>query len=143
MSAPAVEIELVAAPGAAEEQAILDALIAYNDAAAGPGGHQPLAVVVRDAAGAVIGGLWGTTSYRWLFVRYLVLPATMRGQGIGTRLMAAAQDEARRRDCLGMWLDTFSFQAEGFYHKLGFATFGTIADYPPGGARHFLAKRFD
>lgn len=135
-------VELVAAPGAAEEQAILDALVAYNDAVAGPDRHQPLAVVVRDPAGLVIGGLWGTTSYRWLFVRYLVLPEAMRGRGIGTDLMAAAEQEARRRGCLGMWLDTFSFQAEGFYHKLGFTTFGTIADYPPGGARHFLAKRF-
>lgn len=143
MSAPGAEVELVATPGAAEEQAILDALIAYNDAAAGPGGHEPLAVVVRNPAGTVIGGLWGTTSYGWLFVRYPVLPDTMRGQGTGTRLMASAEAEARRRGCLGMWLDTFSFQAEGFYHRLRFATFGTIADYPPGEARHFLVKRFD
>lgn len=136
-------VELVAAPGAAEEQAILDVLSAYNEAMAGPGDHRPLAVVVRDDAGAVVGGLWGATSYRWLFVKYLALPEDRRGGGTGTALMAAAEAEARRRGCIGIWLDTFSFQAEGFYHRLGFSTFGSIADYPPGGARHFLAKRID
>ena len=136
-------VELVAEPGDAEEQAILAALVAYNEAAAGPNRRQKLALVVRDEAGDVIGGLWGATAYDWLFVQYLVLPAARRGQGLGRALMADAEAEARRRGCIGVWLDTFSFQAEGFYHKLGFTTFGSIADYPPGGARHFLMKRID
>ncbi|MDB5536981.1 MAG: Acetyltransferase family protein, partial [Devosia sp.] len=41
---------------------------------------------------------------------------------------------------VGIWLDTFSFQARPFYEKLGYSVFGTIPDYPPGGARYFLSK---
>lgn len=42
-----------------------------------------------------------------------------RGKDIGTRIMLAAEDEAIKRGCIGSTLDTFSFQALGFYEKLG------------------------
>ena len=52
------------------------------------------------------------------------------------------QAEAQARGCFGAWVDTFSFQARPFYEKQGYTVFGTIADQPPGHARHFLFKRF-
>jgi hypothetical protein len=39
-----------------------------------------------------------------------------------------------------VWLDTYSFQARGFYERLGYTVFGTINDYPPGHSRFFLTK---
>jgi hypothetical protein len=51
--------------------------------------------------------------------------------------------EARARGCIGVWLDTLSFQARPFYEKHGYALFGSIEDQPPGHARHFLFKRFN
>lgn len=134
-------IEVVAAPGDTERDAILAPLVAFNDAAVGPTERHPVAIVIRDGEGAIVGGLWGMVSYRWLFVQYLVVPASMRGQGRGRELMLAAEAEARRLDCVGLWLDTFSFQARGFYEKLGYRCFGQIDDYPPGEARFFLSKR--
>jgi len=136
-------VEVVATPDDAVLEAILAPLIAYNDAAAGPTERHPVAIVIRDADGAVIGGLWGRTGYRWLFVQYLVVPEGQRGQGRGSELMLAAEAEARRLDCIGVWLDTFSFQARGFYEKLGYRCVGQIDDYPPGEARFFLSKRID
>jgi len=136
-------IEIVAAPGDAERDAILAPLIAHNQAAAGATDRQTVAIVIRDDDGAILGGLWGTTGYRWLFIQYLALPPALRGQGQGRALMAAAEAEARRLGCIGMWLDTFSFQARGFYEKLGYRVLGEIADYPPGHARYFLSKRLD
>ena len=55
--------------------------------------------------------------------------------------MQAAEEVARERGCIGMWLDTFSFQARGFYVKPGFTVFGTIDDYPIGHRRFYLSKR--
>lgn len=134
-------IEVVAAPGDAEREAILAPLRRHNEAAVGPSDRRHVAIVLRDAAGSAIGGLWGTAGLRWLFVQYLAVPAELKGRGHGRALMAAAEAEALRLGCIGIWLDTFSFQAQGFYEKLGFRTFGTIDDYPPGEARHFLSKR--
>ena len=134
-------VEIVTAPGEAEREAILAPLRRHNDAAAGPTDRQDVAIVIRDTAGAIVGGLWGATGYRWLFVQYLALPEALKGQGHGRALMAAAEAEALRLGCIGVWLDTYSFQAQGFYERLGYRTFGTIDDYPPGESRHFLSKR--
>ncbi|MEG8039958.1 GNAT family N-acetyltransferase [Sphingomonas sp. LR60] len=134
-------IHLIPNPGDAELDAILAPLAAHNDAAAGPTERHKVALVLRDDASTAIGGLWAEASYRWLFVKYLALPPQARGKGQGRALMLAAEDEARRLGCVGIWLDTFSFQARGFYEKLGYGVFGRIDDYPPGEARFFLSKR--
>ena len=55
--------------------------------------------------------------------------------------MEQAEAVAREQGCVGIWLDTFTFQAPGFYRKLGYALFGEIPDYPPGSSRFFLSKR--
>ncbi|HEY5801084.1 MAG TPA: GNAT family N-acetyltransferase, partial [Burkholderiaceae bacterium] len=86
------------------------------------------------------GGLWGMTGFGWLFVQLLSVPDDLRGQGVGRELMAMAEAEAKARGCSGVWLDTFEFQARGFYEKLGYQQFGEIAEYPPGYARYFLKK---
>lgn len=70
------------------------------------------------------------------------MPETLRGSGLGASLMRRAEEEAVRRGCRGAWLDTFSFQARGFYERLGYTVFGTIQDYPPGHRRHFMQKTF-
>jgi ribosomal protein S18 acetylase RimI-like enzyme len=99
-----------------------------------------LAITVRDASGGIVGGLWGRTGYGFLFIELLAAgPAA--GTGMGTRLMAQAEAEARRRGLAGMWLDTWTFQAPGFYRKLGFAEIGRIPNYPPGHDRIFFMKR--
>lgn len=136
-------IEVVASPGEDERLAILAALVAHNDASVGPTERRQVAIVVRDAAGAITGGLWGMIGYRWLFIQYLALPPESRGQGLGRRLMEQAEAEARAAGCIGIWLDTFSFQARGFYEKLGYGVFGQIDDFPPGHSRFFLTKRID
>ncbi|UUL81343.1 GNAT family N-acetyltransferase [Sphingomonas qomolangmaensis] len=134
-------IEVSDAPSDGERAAILAVLNAYNDQAGPPIEQRLVAVTVRDDAGAIVGGLWGRIAYRWLFVQYLALPPMMRGQGVGSRLMRAAEDEALGSGCVGVWLDTFSFQAQGFYERLGYAPFARIDDYPPGESRIFLRKR--
>jgi GNAT superfamily N-acetyltransferase len=87
-----------------------------------------------------VGGLWGRTGYDWLFVELLFVPESMRGRGVGTDLMRRAEREAAARGCHGAWLDTFEFQARGFYERLGYECFGELQRYPVGSARFFLKK---
>lgn len=131
---------LEAAPDPAIREAILQPLSAHNVATVGQGNWAPLAVTVRDAAGQVVGGLWGNIWHDFLFVEFLATGAA-RGHGLGRAVMQLAEAEALRRGCTGIWLDTFSFQAPGFYAKLGFTECGRIADYMPGQDRIFLVKR--
>jgi GNAT superfamily N-acetyltransferase len=134
-------ITLEADPDPSLRAKILEPLDRYNDAAAGPGRWGALAVTVRAGDGEVVGGLWGRTGYGFLFVELLALgPA--RGLGLGRSVMERAEAEAKRQGLLGIWLDTWTFQAPDFYPKLGFVECGRITEYPPGHDRIFYVKRF-
>ncbi len=135
-------IALEADPSASIRTAILAPLMAHNAAQAGDDGFTRMAITVCGPDRDIVGGLYGYVVYRYLFVELLALgPA--RSLGLGRQVMALAEAEARRRDCIGIWLDTYSFQAPGFYAKLGFEEFGRISDFPPGHDRIFLLKRLD
>ena len=119
---------------------IEDELVAYNVARARPYNRRPLHVFLRDAQGRTIGGITGETNWDWLYVDCFWLPDDLRGEGWGARLLAAAEDEARKRNCRHVRLFSFSFQAPGFYEKLGYRLFGVLEDYPPGHAQVWLRK---
>jgi len=138
------EIVPTDSPSAADRDVILKGLIRFNDDAVGPSGFRPFALLVKDpASGATLGGLTAMSFHGWLFVELLWLPQALRGGGLGRRLMGAAEAEAVKRGCCGVWLDTYSFQARGFYEKLGYRLFGTLDNAPPGHQRFYLHKRLD
>jgi GNAT superfamily N-acetyltransferase len=97
-------------------------------------------IFVRDAAGAIHAGLIGNCYAGWLFTNLLWVHRELRRSGIGSRLLAEAERFAMSRNCHSAWVDTFSFQAPGFYPRLGYEVFATL-DYPPGHQRIFLKKR--
>ncbi len=105
---------------------------------------EPLALTLCDPeSGAVIGGLWGTSALGWTYVDLLVVPESFRGQGLGRELLQKAEAIARKRGCIGMWLYTATFQAPGFYEKLGFKSFGVIPKYAAGHENIYYSKRLD
>jgi predicted N-acetyltransferase YhbS len=135
-----LRIERSQNPTDEEREAILTPLRAYNEAQAGPSNAQLLALLIRDDNGEILGGLYGRFFYQWLFIELLSVPEQARGQGMGSKLMQMAEDLAREKECVGIWLDTFEFQAPEFYKRLGYSELGQIADYPPGHKRFFFQK---
>jgi GNAT superfamily N-acetyltransferase len=125
----------------ADEACVVRELLAFNEARLGSSGEQPVKFVVRDSAGMVVGGILGHTRWRWLYIAKLWVDERVRGQGLGTRLMAAAEDLAGSRGCTDVSLDTFDYQARPFYEKLGYELFGTLEGYPPGSRQYYLRKR--
>ena len=127
-------------PAHADIEVLPDGLEAYNESRWPK--HQPwkpLAVFVRESE-TVVAGLAGETYSGWLFIKYLWVSDGLRGRGIGRKLMEAAEARALERGAHSAWVDTFSFQAPGFYPKLGYEVFGEL-DYPPDFVRFFLRKR--
>jgi GNAT superfamily N-acetyltransferase len=112
----------------------------YNEAFVSDTRYDYFAIFVRDGASDIRAGLIGNLYDRWLFINLLWVDGEMRGGGIGRGLIAAAESRAIAFDCHSSYVDTFSFQAPGFYRKLGYTAFGTI-DYPPRNTRIFLQKR--
>jgi GNAT superfamily N-acetyltransferase len=99
-----------------------------------------LYVLARDDAGHIVGGLIGATVWGWLELKLLWVSEHCRGRGYGTRLLRTAEEEARQRGCHHALLDTFDFQARGFYEALGYRAFASLADFPRGHSRIFLEK---
>ncbi len=88
------------APSAEDEAVVRDGLGAYNFEKAGYRDHRPLAILVRDPEnGEVVGGLLGRTSFGLLYVDRFFLPENLRKQGLGTRIIKAAEEEGLRRGC--------------------------------------------
>jgi GNAT superfamily N-acetyltransferase len=134
-------IELVARPTPAIRETILDGLREFNRTVLSPENRiEDLAVAIRAPAGDVVGGLWGRTGWGWLTIELIFVPESLRGQGIATRLIALAEDEARARGCHAAWLDTLNPKALALYERLGYQRFGELKDFPVGGSRHFLQK---
>ena len=116
-------------------------LVTFNEAAGGHSDYRQIAVLLQDLAGGrTVGGLWGKIAYTWMFVELLFVPAELRGAGTGARLLARAEHIARAHSCVGIWLDTYSFQAPGFYLKQGYEVFGALDGGPAGPGRSFFRK---
>jgi GNAT superfamily N-acetyltransferase len=136
------EVFVPDAPTLDHRAAILAPLAEYNRAQVPGMVREQVAILLRDEAGATTGGLWATIAFDWLVIELLVVPEEYRGRDLGTSVLARAEEIGRSKGCVGAWLDTFSFQARGFYEKQGYEVVGEIPDHPLGGARYFMSKRF-
>lgn len=117
-------------------------LRAFNIDQIGPYSYQDFELYVHDDSGLLVGGMFGHSGMDWLYIDYLWLHADRRGAGLGAHLLALAEEEARHRCCVGVFLYTYSFQAHGFYQKQGYQPMGVLEDCPVGHQRHYLKKRF-
>ncbi len=134
-------ISLTETPEAKARAVIEDGLSRYNEEQAGYSDSRGLSVLVSDPeTHDVLGGILGHTSLGLCFLDLVFLPGHVRGQDVGTRMMAEAEEEARRRGCRAVVLYTISFQAPGFYEKRGYRVLGRIACDPPGTSRIFMVK---
>ncbi|MGH6945260.1 MAG: GNAT family N-acetyltransferase [Geminicoccaceae bacterium] len=98
----------------------------------GFGPAEPLAVLLHEAEDRLVGGLIGRTFWEWLAIELLWIAPAHRGAGHGRRLVAIAEDEARRRGCHHARVNTYSFQAPGFYEKCGYARFAALDGFAQG-----------
>jgi GNAT superfamily N-acetyltransferase len=134
-----MRIEVTDAPREDDEAFIIEQTRKHNRAFAGKESRS-LCVFARDDAGNLIGGLTAKTYWGYLDVAYLWVNERRRGQGHASKLMEAAESEARARGCSHALLDTFSFQALGFYTKLGYTEFGRLSGFSGRHDRHYLYK---
>jgi GNAT superfamily N-acetyltransferase len=135
-------ITLTDAPDDGERAVITEGLRAYNQAQAGASDSRELTILVRDSKTQnVVGGLLGRTSLGLLRVDRFFLPEDLRRGGLGSRLLAMAEEEARRRGCTRAVLSTIHFQAPGFYAKQGWEVAARIECEPPGHTRFYMTKK--
>jgi GNAT superfamily N-acetyltransferase len=117
-----------------------DRLYEFNAGATGITDGEGLAIFVRAGDGRIVAGIAGHTWGACCEIRQLWVEPALRGQGLGSRLLAAAEGEARRRHCGQIILTTHEFQAPDFYATRGFRELARIDDYPRGHRQLLLRK---
>ena len=137
-----MDVRVVFEPQASEglKQHIRDHLDTFNVAATGLSEYYPVTFVLRDARDEILGGLLGAIWGGWLHVAFFWVAEPLRRRDLGSQLLRAAEAYALERGCRHVHLDTFSFQAPGFYARHGYREFGRLDDHPPGHTHHFLTK---
>jgi GNAT superfamily N-acetyltransferase len=123
-----------------DRAALRDAIHAFNIAATGFRDGRVLSCFLRDGS-ALIAGIDGFTWGGYARIDYLWVSEALRGRGLGSRLLAAAEDEARRRGCTTIVLDTHSFQAPFLYRARGYTEIGTTVDTPRGHSQTLFQKQ--
>jgi len=101
---------------------------------------QWLAIFLRDDQQTIQAGLKGWTWCGSCYIQTVWVHKDLRGQGVGTKLLHAAEQEASARGCDHMVLSSFSFQAPGFYQKLGYEVFAVLDEHPRSHRAYSLHK---
>jgi GNAT superfamily N-acetyltransferase len=140
MPEPKITLTDTATP---QELAVIsDGLRDYNTSQAGYDDYKRLAIFVTDAeSGAIVGGIYGGSYLGQLSIERVFLPEDLRRYRLGSRLLAMAEEEARKRGCSRITLNTLEIQARGFYLKLGFETAATLTCDAPGVTRYVMTKK--
>jgi ribosomal protein S18 acetylase RimI-like enzyme len=126
-------------PSPEDVRRLWDGLYEYNFSQTGLEG-QLISVFLRNDQHQVVGGARGWTAFGWLHIDVFWLREDERHRGWGTRILRAMEAEAMRRGCRQAKVDTFSFQALGFYQKNGYQVFGELDKVAGDHKWYFLRK---
>ncbi|SFZ82077.1 Acetyltransferase (GNAT) family protein [Devosia enhydra] len=135
-----MQISLTDAPEDKILKAIADGLTAFNEEDVGPSARRPLVVSITDDDGTILGGMSGYTAWGWLYIQWLWLDQSLRGQKLAGRILQMAEAEAVKRGCQAAFIDTFNPIALKAYQRQGYEIFGELPEFPKGRTRTFLKK---
>lgn len=88
----------------------------------------------------VVAGLNATIFGLWLEISVLAVDENHRAQGIGSALLARAEQTGVEHGCRYALLNTFDFQGRDYYPKFGYRQIGHIENYPLTGSQHWFVK---
>ncbi|SHO55004.1 GNAT family N-acetyltransferase [Vibrio quintilis] len=124
-----MKIDFTLSPQSEEIESIYHGLGEFNQTYVPEIEDQSFGLFVKDESGKVIGGLTGFIYITSIQIRFLWLSDALRNQGIGSQLIQRVENEARQRGIPNIAVDTYTFQAPGFYELCGFHEIGRYKDY--------------
>ena len=128
-------------PRRADVNVLDEGLNGHAIAQAGTAPPEPLALFLYDEAERIVGGLHARIWDGVLDIGRLWVHEDFRGEGYGRRLLETAEAEGIARGCTLVVLNTFDYQAPGFYAKLGYEEYAVVDDWPRGHTNHLFRKK--
>lgn len=99
-------------------------------------------VFVRNEDGHVLGGTWGEfmeyKGFSYADIHLFFMGASLRGKGLGSRIMALTEDYVRERGVKTIVLGTMDRQAPWFYDSHGFERISVFPQFNPASDGTFL-----
>ncbi|MGF7172841.1 GNAT family N-acetyltransferase [Azospirillum doebereinerae] len=141
MSDQSITLSVTDSASPTDAERVLQGLKTYNEASVERAfDRRDVTVLAHDAEGTLLGGLTGYTLWEWLYVDHLWVGEGGRRGGLGSRLLDAAEAEAKARGCRWSRLYTYDFQAPGFYPKRGYEVWAEMEGYPEGHKQIWFRK---
>ncbi|MEJ2794303.1 GNAT family N-acetyltransferase [Iodobacter sp. LRB] len=136
-----MNIETLQNPPAALFEELEEKITAFNEERWEVKTKYPLAIAVRDENGALLAGASARTFGLWLLIENLWVSEALRGQDMGSKILAQLEAAAIDRGCQFALLDTLNFQARPFYEKFNYQVGWVQPSYPATGCKYFMSKQ--
>jgi len=137
------ELKIIAENTDSAAAAAEDLLLYHAIAAGKPFDDEPLSLTAihTDQPEQPLGYLEGASMQGRFYLTRLAVSNDARGQGIGSALLSKAEQIVTKRGDAEIVLDTWNFQAEGFYAHHGYEVIGRLDDLPQGAGKVWMRKK--
>ena len=140
MTQPAVEFQVEDFPDPRDIELLETRIRREASTEMGLGLEVDLAIFVREE-GEVVAGISGWTWGDCCEMQSLWVQPRLRGRGLASKLIAAAEAEAAARGCVQTVHFTYEFQARTLYERNGYKLVGRVKDFPSGTDALWYHKR--
>lgn len=127
-------------PSAADNAVVTEGITASIENIIGER-DRAFSIFLKNESGKVFGGIQAFQDTESVYIDVLWVEKSLQKQGYGTKLLAELEHEAIENGCIFSLVDTWDFQAEGFYVKNGYERIGEIKNYWHGHTKIFLRKK--
>ncbi len=137
-------IKLVASegePNPKDNDVLVKGMLAYHAKCGYTRKSTSYSVLLKDPKDKMIGAVIVTFLWNGMEIKSLWVDESIRRKGWGRKLMQVAEEEAVKRGCTIAYTNTFTWQAPGFYEKLGYKLYGKLEDFPKGSTLSYFSKQ--
>ena len=128
-------------PNPIDKRVMIDGMLAYHASKGHIRKSETFSVVIKDQSEKLLGCVMVSFLWNGMSIQSLWVDDAVRGQGLGKKLMTMVEEEGVRRGCTIAYTDTFTWQAPGFYEKLGYKIYGKLEGFPEGNVLSYYCKK--
>ena len=122
-------------------EALRTGLTKFNESFTGAVFREKISSFIKDDSGKIVGGILGEINWNWMHIQGLWIDESVRNDGWGLKLLSQMEEYALSKTTTNIRLETTTFQALGFYVKVGYSVFGELSNMPDGHTSYFLQKQ--
>ena len=127
-------------PSQADNDVVSEGIIASNARIVGER-DKAFSIFLKNDSGKIFGGIQAFLDTESIYVDVLWVEEKLQKKGYGTELLDVVEQEAVKNGCRYVTVDTWDFQAEGFYLKNGYERIGEVKNYWLGHSKISLRKQ--